>query len=49
MLACYVVNTNDDDDSGKAKCLPALEDYHECLHHTKEVRLLPKMLGTKLD
>ncbi|KAH0537794.1 hypothetical protein FGG08_005476 [Glutinoglossum americanum] len=36
LLACYVVNTTTDDDSGKKKCLPALEDYYECLHHKKE-------------
>lgn len=37
MLACYVVNTNSEDDSGKKKCVPVLEDYYECLHHKKEV------------
>lgn len=36
LLACYVVNTNTDDVSGAKKCLPALEDYYECLHHKKE-------------
>ncbi|KAF2403614.1 hypothetical protein EJ06DRAFT_536050 [Trichodelitschia bisporula] len=36
VLACYTVNTNTDDDSGKKKCAPALEDYMECLHHKKE-------------
>jgi len=36
VLACYVVNTNAEDDSGKKKCLPVLEDYYECLHHKKE-------------
>ncbi|KAI9852377.1 MAG: hypothetical protein M1838_000899 [Thelocarpon superellum] len=36
LLACYVVNTTSDDDSGKTKCHPALEDYYECLHHKKE-------------
>ncbi|KAH8663536.1 hypothetical protein BGZ60DRAFT_490222 [Tricladium varicosporioides] len=36
MLACYVVNTNTEDDSGKKKCAPMLEDYYECLHHKKE-------------
>lgn len=40
VLACYVVNTNAEDDSGKKKCVPVLEDYYECLHHKKEVRLL---------
>ena len=29
VLACYVVNTNAEDDSGKKKCLPVLEDYYE--------------------
>jgi hypothetical protein len=38
VLACYVTNTNAEDDSGKAKCVPVLEDYYECLHHKKEVR-----------
>ncbi|KAH8887359.1 hypothetical protein GQ53DRAFT_749839 [Thozetella sp. PMI_491] len=37
LLACYVVNTSAQDDSGKKKCAPALEDYYECLHHKKEV------------
>ncbi|KAJ8112482.1 hypothetical protein OPT61_g5159 [Boeremia exigua] len=36
VLACYVTNTNAEDDSGKAKCVPVLEDYYECLHHKKE-------------
>ncbi|KAI9679856.1 MAG: hypothetical protein M1817_004870 [Caeruleum heppii] len=34
--ACYVVNTTTEDDTGKRKCQPALEDYYECLHHKKE-------------
>ncbi|KAI0200987.1 hypothetical protein F4808DRAFT_426146 [Astrocystis sublimbata] len=36
VLACYVVNTSAEDDSGKKKCGPILEDYYECLHHKKE-------------
>jgi NADH dehydrogenase (ubiquinone) Fe-S protein 5 len=36
VLACYVVNTSTEDDSGKKKCSPVLEDYYE--HHRKEVR-----------
>ncbi|KAG9234001.1 hypothetical protein BJ875DRAFT_28269 [Amylocarpus encephaloides] len=36
VLACYVVNTSSEDDSGKKKCVPVLEDYYECLHHKKE-------------
>lgn len=32
-----MVNTDTDDMSGGKKCLPALEDYYECLHHKKEV------------
>ncbi|KAI4151506.1 MAG: hypothetical protein LQ340_003462 [Diploschistes diacapsis] len=36
LLACYVVNTNEEDVSGAKKCAPALEDYYECLHHKKE-------------
>lgn len=27
--------------SGGRKCLPALEDYYECLHHKKEVSQPP--------
>ncbi|KAH7152994.1 hypothetical protein EDB81DRAFT_790217 [Dactylonectria macrodidyma] len=36
VMACYVVNTSAEDDSGKKKCSPVLEDYYECLHHKKE-------------
>ncbi|KEY65782.1 hypothetical protein S40285_07558 [Stachybotrys chlorohalonatus IBT 40285] len=36
VMACYVVNTSAEDDSGKKKCSFALEDYYECLHHKKE-------------
>ncbi|OCK81298.1 hypothetical protein K432DRAFT_351367 [Lepidopterella palustris CBS 459.81] len=36
VLACYVTNTSPEDDSGKARCGPVLEDYYECLHHKKE-------------
>jgi hypothetical protein len=43
LLACYVVNTSSEDDSGKKKCAPALEDYYECLHHKKEVRMNPHL------
>lgn len=39
VLACYVVNTSAEDDSGKKKCAAPLEDYYECLHHRKEVCL----------
>lgn len=39
LLACYVVNTTTEDVSGAQKCVPALEDYYECLHHKKEVNL----------
>ncbi|KAI4960865.1 hypothetical protein J4E86_002491 [Alternaria arbusti] len=42
VLACYTTNTNAEDDSGKAKCAPVLEDYYECLHHKKETKL-PKL------
>jgi NADH dehydrogenase (ubiquinone) Fe-S protein 5 len=38
VLACYVTNTNAEDNSGASKCQPILEDYYECLHHKKEVR-----------
>jgi len=41
VLACYVVNTDADNDSGKHKCRPVLEDYYECLHHKKEVPTQP--------
>lgn len=37
VLGCYVVNAGDGE-TGKKKCLPALDDYYECLHHKKEVR-----------
>ena len=40
VLGCYVVNSGEGE-SGKKKCVPALEDYHECLHHRKEVREPP--------
>lgn len=33
------MNTNGDDESGKKKCAPVLEDYYECMHHKKEVSL----------
>ncbi|KAK4178728.1 hypothetical protein QBC36DRAFT_324010 [Triangularia setosa] len=36
LLSCYVVNTTEFDDSGKAKCAGHMEDYYECLHHRKE-------------
>ncbi|KAK4988419.1 hypothetical protein LTR50_003933 [Elasticomyces elasticus] len=36
LLACYVINTNSEDESGKKKCAAPLEDYYECLHHRKE-------------
>jgi hypothetical protein len=36
LLGCYVVNGGEGE-AGKKKCVPALEDYYECLHHTKEV------------
>ncbi|CAK7197692.1 hypothetical protein SEUCBS139899_000340 [Sporothrix eucalyptigena] len=36
MLACYVVNSSGEDQAGKKKCAPLLEDYYECLHHKKE-------------
>lgn len=50
MLACYVVNTNSEDDSGKKKCAPVLEDYYECLHHRKEVgtHTTTTDIGTKM-
>ncbi|KAF1985308.1 hypothetical protein K402DRAFT_422259 [Aulographum hederae CBS 113979] len=51
LLACYVVNTSKDDDSGKAKCIPAMEDYYECLHHKKEearVRAIQTALRKKM-
>ncbi|EEA27568.1 hypothetical protein TMatcc_004128 [Talaromyces marneffei ATCC 18224] len=36
LLGCYVVNGSEGVE-GKKKCLFALEDYHECLHHSKEI------------
>lgn len=38
VLGCYVVNAGEGE-TGKKQCMPALEDYYECLHHRKEVRL----------
>lgn len=51
VLACYVVNTNSEDDSGKKKCAPVLDDYYECLHHKKEVSSsnLSSMLSTHIQ
>lgn len=39
LLGCYVVNAGEGE-AGKKKCLGALDDYYECLHHKKEVRAL---------
>ncbi|CAG9993734.1 unnamed protein product [Clonostachys rhizophaga] len=36
VLACYVVNASAEDNAGRKKCSPVLEDYYECLHHKKE-------------
>lgn len=36
LLGCYVINAAEGEAS-KKKCIPALEDYYECLHHRKEV------------
>lgn len=46
-MACYVVNTSAEDDSGKKKCSPVLEDYYECLHHKKEVGVWEQPCGAK--
>ncbi|KAF2758034.1 NADH-ubiquinone oxidoreductase [Pseudovirgaria hyperparasitica] len=35
VLTCYVSNQEEDPKS-KAKCMLALDDYYECLHHRKE-------------
>lgn len=32
-----MVNSSGEDQAGKKKCAPLLEDYYECLHHKKEV------------
>ncbi|KAK0720401.1 hypothetical protein B0H67DRAFT_576009 [Lasiosphaeris hirsuta] len=50
VLACYVVNSDAEDNSGtgRKKCGPALEDYYECLHHKKEVRTTPQHQPPKL-
>jgi len=45
LIACYVMNTNAESDSGKLKCLGPRDDYYECLHHTKEVGDLLSVLG----
>jgi NADH dehydrogenase (ubiquinone) Fe-S protein 5 len=49
VLACYVVNTSTEDDSGKHKCKLVLDDYYECLHHRKEVRLEPCGKDARVD
>ncbi|KAK3901854.1 hypothetical protein C8A05DRAFT_16024 [Staphylotrichum tortipilum] len=36
LLSCYVVNSSDDNEEGRKKCVPVMEDYYECLHHRKE-------------
>ncbi|AEO56297.1 hypothetical protein MYCTH_2301055 [Thermothelomyces thermophilus ATCC 42464] len=36
LLSCYVINGAEEDGAGKRKCVPAMEDYYECLHHRKE-------------
>lgn len=52
-MACYAVST--EETGGKKKCAPVLEDYYECLHHKKEVRLStqpppgPLMKGTGIS
>ena len=38
MLACYVMSSDSTDATAVKQCVPALEDYYECLHHKKEVR-----------
>lgn len=47
VLACYVVNTDQEDQSGKKKCVPVLEDYYECMHHKKEVGLTTQWAGAE--
>ncbi|OJD15738.1 hypothetical protein AJ78_04036 [Emergomyces pasteurianus Ep9510] len=42
LLGCYVINASEGD-TGKKKCIPALEDYHECLHHRKEAARMRAM------
>ncbi|RMJ21787.1 hypothetical protein PHISP_07349 [Aspergillus sp. HF37] len=42
VLGCYVVNAGEGE-TGKKKCMPALEDYYECLHHKKEAARTMKM------
>ncbi|KAL2001720.1 hypothetical protein VTN02DRAFT_1360 [Thermoascus thermophilus] len=42
LLGCYVVNAGEGE-AGKKKCLPALDDYYECLHHKKEILRTKKM------
>jgi NADH dehydrogenase (ubiquinone) Fe-S protein 5 len=37
-MSCYVIHGGENDGEGKKKCVPAMEDYYECLHHKKEVR-----------
>ncbi|KAF2665052.1 hypothetical protein BT63DRAFT_83841 [Microthyrium microscopicum] len=43
VMACYVLNTSGDTNKGAEKCVPAFEDYHECLHHKKEAERIGKL------
>ncbi|KAL2119588.1 hypothetical protein VTJ04DRAFT_6549 [Mycothermus thermophilus] len=36
LMSCYVIHGGENDGEGKKKCVPAMEDYYECLHHKKE-------------
>jgi NADH dehydrogenase (ubiquinone) Fe-S protein 5 len=44
-LACHIINQNDPEARKRGVCAPVLEDYYECLHHKKEVRLPFKHCG----
>lgn len=37
LLACYVLSADSANPKAVTKCVPELEDYHEYLHHRKEV------------
>ncbi|KAF2091831.1 NADH:ubiquinone oxidoreductase 11.5kD subunit [Saccharata proteae CBS 121410] len=36
VMACYMINADENNPKAVGKCQPVLEDYYECLHHKKE-------------
>lgn len=43
-MSCYVINQDDPEARARGVCAPRLEDYYECLHHKKEVGVVPSQL-----